>query len=149
MPIYEYQCESCSARFERIQKFSDPPETVCPTCGGHVLKLPSSPAIQFKGSGFYITDYAKKGDKRVESPGSASSDAPASGASSSSDTSGSSKEGSSKDSSSSSKDSGSSGKDSPSSGKETGGSSGGGSGESRSKESSKPAASTTDSGTKK
>jgi putative FmdB family regulatory protein len=143
MPLYEYQCESCSARFERIQKFSDPPETVCPTCGGHVLKLPSSPAIQFKGSGFYITDYAKKGDKRVESPGSTSSDAPASGASSSSDTSGSSKEGSS-----SSKDSPSSGssKDSSSSGKDAGGSSGGGSG---SKESSKPAASTTDSGTKK
>jgi len=62
MPLYEYECESCGARFERIQKFSDPPVTVCPTCGGAVRKLLSSPAIQFKGSGFYITDYAKAGN---------------------------------------------------------------------------------------
>lgn len=62
MPLYEYQCDSCGVRFERIQKFSDPLETVCPTCGGTVHKLLSSPAIQFKGSGFYITDYARKGD---------------------------------------------------------------------------------------
>jgi putative FmdB family regulatory protein len=61
MPLYEYQCEACGRRFEKIQKFSDPPIDVCPTCGkGPVRKLPSSPAIQFKGSGFYITDYAKK-----------------------------------------------------------------------------------------
>jgi putative FmdB family regulatory protein len=60
MPLYEYQCESCSTRFERIQKFSDPPIETCPSCGGHVRKLLSSPAIQFKGSGWYITDYAKK-----------------------------------------------------------------------------------------
>ena len=62
MPLYEYECESCGSRFERIQKFSDPLATVCPKCGGRVRKLLSSPAIQFKGSGFYITDYAK-GDK--------------------------------------------------------------------------------------
>jgi putative FmdB family regulatory protein len=61
MPLYEYECDSCGARFERIQKFSDPPVTVCPTCGGAVRKLLSSPAIQFKGSGFYITDYARSG----------------------------------------------------------------------------------------
>jgi putative FmdB family regulatory protein len=61
MPLYEYQCESWCHRFERIQKFSDPPLTVCPNCGGPVRKLLSSPAIQFKGSGFYITDYAKSG----------------------------------------------------------------------------------------
>ena len=61
MPIYEYQCDACGHRFERIQKFSDPPVEVCPSCGGTVKKLPSSPAIQFKGSGFYITDYASKG----------------------------------------------------------------------------------------
>jgi putative FmdB family regulatory protein len=60
MPLYEYQCESCAHRFERIQKFSDPPVEVCPSCGGRVKKLLSSPAIQFKGSGWYITDYAKK-----------------------------------------------------------------------------------------
>ena len=60
MPLYEYQCEACSNRFERIQKFSDPPIETCPSCGGPVRKLLSSPAIQFKGSGWYITDYAKK-----------------------------------------------------------------------------------------
>jgi putative FmdB family regulatory protein len=60
MPLYEYQCEKCGNRFEKIQKFSDPLETTCPKCGGVVHKLASSPAIQFKGSGFYITDYAKK-----------------------------------------------------------------------------------------
>ena len=61
MPLYEYQCESCSHRFERIQKFSDPPVDACPQCGSAVRKLISSPAIQFKGSGFYITDYGKSG----------------------------------------------------------------------------------------
>jgi putative FmdB family regulatory protein len=61
MPLYEYECESCHNRFERIQKFSDPPIDTCPVCGkGPVKKLLSSPAIQFKGSGWYITDYAKK-----------------------------------------------------------------------------------------
>src|SRR5215813_13069718 len=62
MPLYEYECEACGRRFERIQKFSDPLVDVCPNCGkGPVRKLLSSPAIQFKGSGWYITDYAKKG----------------------------------------------------------------------------------------
>ncbi|MBA2302431.1 MAG: zinc ribbon domain-containing protein [Acidobacteria bacterium] len=60
MPLYEYKCDACDNRFERIVKFSDPPLEVCPACGGKVQKLFSSPAIQFKGSGFYITDYAKK-----------------------------------------------------------------------------------------
>ena len=62
MPLYEYECDACGHRFEKIQKFSDPLEDKCPKCGGHVHKLISSPAIQFKGSGFYITDYPK-GDK--------------------------------------------------------------------------------------
>ena len=62
MPLYEYECDACSHRFEKIQKFSDPLVDTCPKCGGHVHKLFSSPAIQFKGSGFYITDYPK-GDK--------------------------------------------------------------------------------------
>lgn len=60
MPLYEYQCESCQKVTERIQKFSDPPIESCPSCGGPVRKLPSSPAIQFKGSGWYVTDYARK-----------------------------------------------------------------------------------------
>lgn len=61
MPLYEYECEKCAHRFERIQKFSDPPVDLCPSCGGAVRKLLSSPAIQFKGAGWYITDYARKG----------------------------------------------------------------------------------------
>ena len=61
MPLYEYECESCQNRFEKIVKYSDPPIDTCPKCGkGPVRKLFSSPAIQFKGSGWYITDYAKK-----------------------------------------------------------------------------------------
>ena len=61
MPLYEFECEVCKKRFERIQKFTDPTPEVCPHCGkSPVRKLLSSPAIQFKGSGFYITDYAKK-----------------------------------------------------------------------------------------
>ena len=60
MPLYEYECNACGNRFERIQKFSDPPIATCPKCEGAVRKLLSSPAIQFKGSGWYITDYAKK-----------------------------------------------------------------------------------------
>ena len=67
MPLYEYQCESCAHRFERIQKFSDPPVDTCPQCGSPVRKLLSSPAIQFKGSGWYITDYAKKSGAPSES----------------------------------------------------------------------------------
>jgi putative FmdB family regulatory protein len=60
MPLYEYQCER-GHRFERIVKFSDPPIDVCPECGAAAHKLMSSPAIQFKGSGWYITDYARAG----------------------------------------------------------------------------------------
>ena len=61
MPLYEYQCDACAHRFEVIQKFSDAPVDVCPKCGGAVKKLLSSPAIQFKGTGWYITDYARSG----------------------------------------------------------------------------------------
>ncbi|MBA3297857.1 MAG: zinc ribbon domain-containing protein [Acidobacteria bacterium] len=60
MPLYEYQCDACHHRFERIQKYSDPLIAVCPSCGGAVKKLFSSPAFQFKGSGFYKTDYPTK-----------------------------------------------------------------------------------------
>lgn len=59
MPLYEYQCSQCG-RFEVIRKFSDDPLTLCPTCGREINKLPSAPAIQFKGTGWYVTDYAKK-----------------------------------------------------------------------------------------
>lgn len=62
MPLYEYECSACHHRFERIQSFSDPIVRKCPKCGkSRVKKLLSSPAIQFKGSGFYINDYQRKG----------------------------------------------------------------------------------------
>src|SRR5579883_2481729 len=61
MPLYEYQCDGCGEVFEIIQKFSDPPLTVHDKCGGHVHRLLSAPALQFKGSGWYVTDYAKGG----------------------------------------------------------------------------------------
>src|SRR5215475_812691 len=67
MPLYEYQCLECDHQFEVIQKFSDPPVEKCPKCGGPVRKLVSSPAIQFKGSGWYVTDYARKGAAGGES----------------------------------------------------------------------------------
>ncbi len=79
MPIYEYQCLSCGTRTEHLQKFSDPPLPACPKCGGEVKKLISSPAFQFKGSGWYATDYAgKKGGGKPES--SSSGDSKAEGA---------------------------------------------------------------------
>jgi putative FmdB family regulatory protein len=59
MPLYEYQCEKCGDLFEVMQKFSDEPVKVHEKCGGHVRRLLSAPALQFKGSGWYITDYAK------------------------------------------------------------------------------------------
>ncbi len=68
MPLYEYQCDACAHRFEVIQKFSDAAIDVCPKCGGVVKKLLSSPAIQFKGTGWYITDYARAGKTDSGSP---------------------------------------------------------------------------------
>ena len=70
MPLYEYECNDCEHRFERIQKFSDPLVSTCPVCDGEVRKLLSSPAIQFKGTGWYVTDYAKKasGDAKDGAP---------------------------------------------------------------------------------
>ena len=67
VPLYEYECKKCGHRFEKIQKFSDDPEKVCPKCGGEVEKLLSSPAVQFKGAGWYVTDYAKKGGSSSKS----------------------------------------------------------------------------------
>ena len=85
MPLYEYECQVEGNRFEVIQKFSDAPLTVCPTCGGAVRRLISSPAIQFKGTGWYITDYARKGKSGSDSSSSSgSSESGKSGGSSSS-----------------------------------------------------------------
>ena len=75
MPLYEYECDACGKRFERIQKFSDPPPEACPACGGAVRKLLSSPAIQFKGTGWYITDYAKKSGTGTDTKPESATDA--------------------------------------------------------------------------
>ena len=91
MPLYEYRCDACGQRFEVIQKFSDPAPDACRLCGkGPVHRQASSPAIQFKGSGFYITDYPKKssgspdsgkGAAPASSSGETSSTTPSSGSS--------------------------------------------------------------------
>ncbi len=71
MPIYEYECLKCNHKFQLRQNFRDPAETVCPNCQGDIRKVITSPAIQFKGSGWYITDYARK-----NSPPASSKDSP-------------------------------------------------------------------------
>ena len=67
MPIYEYECGRCQHRFELIQKFSDKKVRKCPECGGRVERLISPPAIRFKGTGWYVTDYADKGRSQASS----------------------------------------------------------------------------------
>ena len=74
MPLYEYLCKKCGHRFEKILKFSDKPIKKCPECGGAVEQLISAPAVQFKGSGWYVTDYAKKSPASGSSGDSASKD---------------------------------------------------------------------------
>lgn len=74
MPLYEYECTKCGNRFEKIQKFSDKSVRTCPKCKGKVQRLVSAPAIQFKGSGWYITDYARKKEGSSEEKSSKSSD---------------------------------------------------------------------------
>jgi putative FmdB family regulatory protein len=72
MPIYEYQCHKCKTQTEVFQKVSDKPLIKCEKCGGRLEKLISAPAIQFKGSGWYVTDYAgrsKKSSDKSESDG--------------------------------------------------------------------------------
>ena len=67
MPLYEYECGACGHRFEIIQKFSDGPPGACKQCGkGPLQRLQSSPAFQFKGTGWYVTDYAGKGKSSGE-----------------------------------------------------------------------------------
>jgi putative FmdB family regulatory protein len=88
VPLYEYRCKSCGHQFEKIQSFSAPEEKECPLCHGELEKLISAPAVQFKGSGWYVTDYAGKGGGSkgsVKSESNGSAEKPAAGSSSSSD----------------------------------------------------------------
>ena len=81
MPLYEYRCKNCGHIFEKIQSFSAPEEKECPVCKGEVERLISAPAIQFKGAGWYVNDYAGKsspkssgGDSKADTEKPASSD---------------------------------------------------------------------------
>ena len=91
VPLYEYECKKCGARVEKIQKFSDPPLSTCEKCGGELDRLLSAPAIQFKGSGWYVTDYARKSSgseasgKSSGSPATSSDKTPATSTSSTTD----------------------------------------------------------------
>ena len=70
MPIYEFECLKCGHQFERLQKLSDPPVSRCPQCGAkRISQLLSAPAIQFKGSGWYVTEYGKKSDSAMAKKG--------------------------------------------------------------------------------
>jgi putative FmdB family regulatory protein len=106
MPLYEYECEKCGHRFEKIQKFSDKMVKKCPECGGKVEQMISAPAVQFKGSGWYVTDYPKKSSASASSDGGSTDSKkeekskPDSSAKESSSKEGSSKSSSSKESSS-------------------------------------------------
>jgi putative FmdB family regulatory protein len=80
LPLYEYRCKSCGHGYEKIQKVNDEPDTACPKCGGEVMRPLTAPAFQFKGTGWYVNDYASK------SSSSSSSDKPASESSSDSKT---------------------------------------------------------------
>ena len=73
MPLYEYECKKCGHRFEKIQKFSDKMVKKCPECGGAVEQMISAPAVQFKGTGWYVTDYAKKSGSSAGSSGNSDS----------------------------------------------------------------------------
>jgi putative FmdB family regulatory protein len=70
VPLYEYQCKKCKHKFEKIQKFSDPPVRKCPECGSPVEKVMHAPNVQFKGTGWYVTDYGGKSDKSKTDAGS-------------------------------------------------------------------------------
>jgi putative FmdB family regulatory protein len=72
MPLYEYACKKCGHRFEEIRKFSDKHLSKCPECGGVLEQVISAPAVRFKGSGWYVTDYAKKGSSSASSSSSSS-----------------------------------------------------------------------------
>jgi putative FmdB family regulatory protein len=70
VPLYEYQCKKCKHKFEKIQKFSDRPIKKCPECGGPLEKIQHAPNVQFKGTGWYVTDYGGKSDKSKTDGGS-------------------------------------------------------------------------------
>jgi putative FmdB family regulatory protein len=74
MPNYEYLCKKCGHRFEKIRKFSDKQLRTCPECGGVIEQVISAPAVQFKGSGWYVTDYPKKGAGSAAASSSSSSE---------------------------------------------------------------------------
>lgn len=75
MPLYEYQCLRCEKKSEVLQRLAEAPLAACPHCGGEVRKLVSSPSFQFKGSGWYVTDYARKGEaSKSEAKGDAAAD---------------------------------------------------------------------------
>lgn len=116
MPLYEYECKKCHHRFERIQKFSDPLVRKCPKCKtGRVEKLISAPAVQFKGTGWYVTDYGgKKGGGEKESGGKSEADSSSGGKDSAEKSSGSGKKASDKGGSGKGSSSGSGGKSSKS-----------------------------------
>ncbi|MFI5088278.1 MAG: FmdB family zinc ribbon protein [Terriglobales bacterium] len=61
MPLYEYECQACHFRFEKLQRLSDPPPPKCPECGGKIVQMMSTSSVQFKGSGWYVSDYQRKG----------------------------------------------------------------------------------------
>jgi putative FmdB family regulatory protein len=107
VPLYEYECEKCHRRTEKIENMNGPHLKKCPHCGGKMERLISSPAIQFKGTGWYVTDYAGKKPPSSEGAGAGKSDSTDSSSSNSSKES-SSKDSADKESKSSSKDSGSS-----------------------------------------
>ncbi len=77
MPNYEYLCKNCGHRFEQIRKFSDKQLRKCPECGGVIEQVISAPAVQFKGSGWYVTDYAKKGAASASSSSSSENESSA------------------------------------------------------------------------
>ena len=77
MPLHEYQCKKCKHKFEKIQKFSDRPLRKCPECGGPVEQLLHAPAVQFKGTGWYVTDYAGKSAKSGTDGGAEKKETPA------------------------------------------------------------------------
>jgi len=91
LPLYEYRCKQCGHQFEKIQSFSAPEEKECPICHGEVERLISAPAIQFKGAGWYVNDYAGKGSKKSsgdsEKPTVAASSSDGAGKSAASDSS--------------------------------------------------------------
>jgi putative FmdB family regulatory protein len=75
MPIYEYQCQQCGRREEALQKMADPPLQTCAVCGGALKRLISKTTMHFKGSGWYVTDYARKGGATAKGEGESKGDA--------------------------------------------------------------------------